>query len=748
MNMNGTVRGVFAFSQLLSARSGGSLRTGVVLATSGTSRSVLRQQQTGQYVRLYSNFAGKCGGFNRGELLGALVPVRSRFSNFRLIHTSKARKFWMPFSNQSGTVAQKTEQTVKIGEHSSKVKKTMKSVTSTPANPNSKEMVVSSEKKGIWNTVKEVALHYYNGFKLLGANIRISTGYGVRLLRGETLSRREHRLLVRTSADMAKLIPFSIFVIIPFMELALPIFLKLFPNMLPSTFEDSVKVENEKKKQLKVKLQMAKFLQETINEMAVEGKASSKNRIKVKEFARFVSEIRGNKGAFSNEDILQFSKLFEDELTLDNMTRPQLIALSKLLGLQTYGTTNFLRFQLELKVAELKSDDRMIDRDGVQTLSVSELQTASQARGMRAIGLSKDQLVSQLEEWLNLNLHQEVPTSLLLLSRALYVNELPSSDALKETMASLSESIGEEATAKAAEQIGLSVDSKTKLDLLTKEQQRIKDEQLEEMVEDEKKIQRESDILSSKIMFVKDDGEPYEVTITKEEIRHVADAIEELLDQNPVYAETVELQQLKQLRDSYKGELQDLTNLTEYKESVASSRLGKKLEKMITELDSEVDKMAVKLQDRMDFLDKDGDGVITCADLEDALRRLKIDMSEEKIKAIVSNLDVDLDGRLSIGEIDRVFEVLESSDVDMKPRMLKSVASVLLKEDGKGNVERLTDRFMSGSDEGIKGVLDLMEKKKSDMNNVAQRVEKILKLRKDMLSKSNENDKSKPPTDI
>ncbi len=49
--------------------------------------------------------------------------------------------------------------------------------------------------------------------------------------------------------------------VIPFMELALPVLLKLFPNMLPSTFEDKLKKEEEVKKRLTVKLEVARFLQ-------------------------------------------------------------------------------------------------------------------------------------------------------------------------------------------------------------------------------------------------------------------------------------------------------------------------------------------------------------------------------------------------------------------------------------------------------------------------------------------------------
>lgn len=34
-----------------------------------------------------------------------------------------------------------------------------------------------------------------------------------------------------------RLVPFAFFLIVPFMELLLPVALKLFPNMLPSTYE-------------------------------------------------------------------------------------------------------------------------------------------------------------------------------------------------------------------------------------------------------------------------------------------------------------------------------------------------------------------------------------------------------------------------------------------------------------------------------------------------------------------------------
>ncbi|GMH10509.1 hypothetical protein Nepgr_012350 [Nepenthes gracilis] len=46
---------------------------------------------------------------------------------------------------------------------------------------------------------------------------------------------------LKAVASMSRLVPFAVFIIVPFMEFLLPVFLKLFPNMLPSTFQDMMK---------------------------------------------------------------------------------------------------------------------------------------------------------------------------------------------------------------------------------------------------------------------------------------------------------------------------------------------------------------------------------------------------------------------------------------------------------------------------------------------------------------------------
>lgn len=89
--------------------------------------------------------------------------------------------------------------------------------------------------------VKAGTLHYYHGFRLLFLEMWLSAKYLWRFLRRKPLMRREKQQLIRTLSDVLRLIPFSAFIIIPFMEFTLPFFLKLFPNMLPSTFKDASK---------------------------------------------------------------------------------------------------------------------------------------------------------------------------------------------------------------------------------------------------------------------------------------------------------------------------------------------------------------------------------------------------------------------------------------------------------------------------------------------------------------------------
>ena len=88
----------------------------------------------------------------------------------------------------------------------------------------------------LWQKTKEEVHHYKMGFKLLWADVRISSRLLYKVLRGGTLTRRERRQFVRTGADLFRLVPFSVFIIVPGAELLLPFAIKIFPNLLPRFF--------------------------------------------------------------------------------------------------------------------------------------------------------------------------------------------------------------------------------------------------------------------------------------------------------------------------------------------------------------------------------------------------------------------------------------------------------------------------------------------------------------------------------
>ncbi|KAL3804386.1 hypothetical protein HJC23_011314 [Cyclotella cryptica] len=287
--------------------------------------------------------------------------------------------------------------------------------------------------------VKE-AHHYWMGSKLLAADIRTARHILGRTLRGSTLSRRERKQLLRTVTDVFRLVPMSIFVLVPFMEFALPFALKLFPNMLPSTFQDSLKEEEKMKGELQMRISMASFFQDTLAELAKEQKKSAALRkhnaddasdaesietekeASAESFLEFLKKARTGERIPPNV-IIKFAGYFSDNLTLDNMERMQLIPMCKYMGILPYGNDNLLRFQLRHKIRVLKDDDQRILWEGIDSLTKMELREACRERGMRSTGLSKEAYKKSLQEWLELSVKQNVPISLLIMSRTFYLHD-------------------------------------------------------------------------------------------------------------------------------------------------------------------------------------------------------------------------------------------------------------------------------------------------------------------------------------
>ncbi|KAM7403694.1 hypothetical protein PAMA_004232 [Pampus argenteus] len=570
--------------------------------------------------------------------------------------------------------------------------------------------------------------HYYHGFRLLWIDTTITGRMLWRVLNGNPLSRRERRQFLRTCADVFRLLPFLVFIIVPFMEFLLPVALKLFPNMLPSTFETQSKKEERLKKELRVKLEMAKFLQDTIEEIALRNKAAQGNV--TEEFSTFFQKIRNSGERPSNEQIIRFSKLFEDELTLDNLTRPQLVALCRLLELQSIGTNNFLRFQLIMKLRAIRADDKLIADEGVESLNVNEVQAACRVRGMRSLGVTEERLREQLSQWLELHLTQQIPTSLLLLSRAMYLPDtLSPADQLKTTLQTLPEIMTKEAQLMVAEMELSKVDNKTKLETTLQEEAAIrqdnKDREMERLADAAEKAAREGELeleaervknskADAELVLSKADKAAHLETlrdtapviegikgeeITKEEIDLLSDACSKLKEQRRLF--TLEKEELEELKDDVQEYNEDLEEIKKelsktgqekaVEESKASKRLSKRVNHMIGRIDKiiqELEKDKVTLDGQMDSGTSPPVGLfytfrenlISIDELINVMRQIQ-NIPEHKLQSIAEALDDNKDGKIDIDDVIKVVELIDKEDIDISTTQVNDIMVMLQKEE-------------------------------------------------------------------
>jgi LETM1 and EF-hand domain-containing protein 1 len=181
------------------------------------------------------------------------------------------------------------------------------------------------------------------------------------------------------------------------------------------------------------------------------------------------------------EDIIKVCKIFKDDLTLDNLSRPQLVSICRYMNIPSFGTDNILRYQVRVRMRQIKRDDRAIAYEGVDSLSVPELQTACASRGLRTYGVSPGRLRDDLASWLDLRLKNGVPSTLLVLANAfVYAQgkeaEMTSQiDALEAVLSSIPEELYHEIELEVHTAEGAAT-NKQRLEVLKEQQELIEEE--------------------------------------------------------------------------------------------------------------------------------------------------------------------------------------------------------------------------------------------------------------------------------
>eukprot|EP01122_Echinamoeba_exundans_P010813 TRINITY_DN4118_c0_g1_i1.p1 TRINITY_DN4118_c0_g1~~TRINITY_DN4118_c0_g1_i1.p1 ORF type:complete len:719 (-),score=229.54 TRINITY_DN4118_c0_g1_i1:386-2542(-) len=541
---------------------------------------------------------------------------------------------------------------------------------------------------------REVLQHYWMGTKLLWLNIRLSTKIAFRVLRGHKMSRRERRLLVRTMSDLFRLVPFSVFVIVPFMELTLPIFLKLFPNMLPSTFDDKMKQAEALRKQLQLKVEMARFLKETVMEMQ-----PSSEKVEG-DFGEFFRKLRDGEMVHPSE-LVKYAKFFEDEITLDGLERSQLMAMCKILGMKPFGPDAFLRYQLKSRLDQLKKDDIQIREEGIDNLTLEELQQACHARGMPGYNSKNSYLLKRrMEGWLDLSLDRNLPVALLLLSRAFQLTARAGlEDVLKDTIATMPQELIDEIELRIEQKAQDKVDRSLKLEVLEHYRELVEEEAEEEAEQlEEKKEKLGADVeikpIAEALTTLASPVEPI-----KQDIQELQQAVRQLRVEGDVNAAVEEVKNMEEERERLEREERERAELkarremepqaaaalpteeellkaqkereqkareererARTKEVKSIRRLESKLEEMINSLNAEVEQAEPTLQEGLNLIDRNKDGLISRDEIVYALHVFKQKVPTELVDKVVERLDKDRDGLVSVDEL---IKLAREYDIDL-----------------------------------------------------------------------------------
>jgi hypothetical protein len=118
---------------------------------------------------------------------------------------------------------------------------------------------------------------------------------------GASYDLKERKLMEQTTTDLLKMIPFSIFILIPGLEILLPPCLYIFPNMIPSTFLSRSLMEEKRATRTKKRPIFADRLHAFIIDKSkgIEGQEE------------ILRKIRNNPTEISLKDLLGLNKHFK-----------------------------------------------------------------------------------------------------------------------------------------------------------------------------------------------------------------------------------------------------------------------------------------------------------------------------------------------------------------------------------------------------------------------------------------------------
>lgn len=292
-----------------------------------------------------------------------------------------------------------------------------------------------------WTTVRDGVAHYYHGTKEMYRQTQISGQLIRRQLLGYDLTRRERGQLRRTRGDLLRLIPFVPFVIVPFAELLLPIAVKIFPRMLPSTFEPANAEAMRALRAWQARANAAQTVARVLSTHALPPSSSNPSAL------TSLAAVRAQPDTVNAATVIKAAQAFDEDSVLLSLPRPALIAMAQFLSLASTGSFSlgsaadtaaslglsldgYLRFLVRRRLTSLRSDDIVLRYSVKSTaqLDSDELRKATRERGIDlAVPMpsSKDPqerddvLRTALHDWVLLHVEHRIAPTILVLASAI-----------------------------------------------------------------------------------------------------------------------------------------------------------------------------------------------------------------------------------------------------------------------------------------------------------------------------------------
>lgn len=124
------------------------------------------------------------------------IDLTSYEASFQKFSLTQSRNFQLTSSWRAQESSSKVEDTVKSLKEDKEEKDKTVVAASNDVSTKTKEQTVA-EKRSMWQKVKAEMIHYYHGFRLLGLDVKVSAKLFWRVLHGNELTRREHKLVIK-----------------------------------------------------------------------------------------------------------------------------------------------------------------------------------------------------------------------------------------------------------------------------------------------------------------------------------------------------------------------------------------------------------------------------------------------------------------------------------------------------------------------------------------------------------------------